>query len=1013
MNERRINLTEGRTQDLRSFTVQVRNARNEIVGTAFAVNRNDGLLVTCKHVIRDANYGVFDKGIQVWIYFPQLEDNTDKLRHAHVVGNFDNYDDDVVVLQLENPPLPNEVEVAVLGVASDSVAQTYLHRFRSFGYRRLKDYQGLPAMGEIIDFTDKPDSRVLLGKPLMLKSQHIDSGMSGAAVLDLKRNLVVGVITETWDSGRKFTDRDTGFAVDSMVLHFPPLSLPLYDELSLKPSPQPFEFAHEVVNNAQLPNFPLPLAFHNAPSLLGRDWAGRTEMLSTLRVAWRDPKTRIVGLIGFGGEGKSSVARCWLDELLADRMQLQPDGVFWWVFYESRRIETFLEAAITYLGGKYLAQVAQSTKVRVDVIGALLQAGRFLFILDGLEVMQHQAGDRYGFFENNDLKRLLELFAAPGHQSFCLVTSRVPLLDLLSETGYQQLDVNRLSITEGRELMRNAGIKGDNVKLDQLTEMWGGHALTLSLLASEIVERYNGDLSKLSDLSILKKSEGIYEHVEGILHRYNNYLSEVERIFLMLFSAFRTPIKETAFMKVFRAEMAPRSLNTPITALDDLTFAATVKQLLAYRLLRYDPLTYQYTTHPLIRTYFQNRLSEYDQVQVQIIHNCIKDYYLTTLGIIPEEPTLDTLTPLIEAVYHACSAKNYDAAFTLFREQLLEQQQLGQQQYTLTHQLQAHETTLTLLTDFFPQGDIVQEPLTSDQKSSAFILNALGFVLLNLGRLRESLPFHERAIELATYISDFKMAIDAYLNLAEVYALMGKLQNSLNMANKVLTLALQESNKRKERECLVYRAWAKHLLGYSAAAAQDFEAATVLEQEIDPAEKFLYSNRGIWHAEHLRRNDQIEASLEITESNLQGWAIPYKRPDHETQCQRLLGDLANDVGNKEIAFNHYQAAVTIAWRTNNPRLMCEALLARGRWAAQWGELDLAYNDLNEALDYAVTRDYRIHEIDIRIGLAWAHKATGNVTEGRREAERAQQIRVATGYYWGQVDATKILTTSDR
>jgi tetratricopeptide (TPR) repeat protein len=82
------------------------------------------------------------------------------------------------------------------------------------------------------------------------------------------------------------------------------------------------------------------------------------------------------------------------------------------------------------------------------------------------------------------------------------------------------------------------------------------------------------------------------------------------------------------------------------------------------------------------------------------------------------------------------------------------------------------------------------------------------------------------------------MAIDAYLNLAEVYALMGKLQNSLNMANKVLTLALQESNKRKERECLVYRAWAKHLLGYSAAAAQDFEAATVLEQEIDPAEKF-------------------------------------------------------------------------------------------------------------------------------------------------------------------------------
>jgi hypothetical protein len=235
-----------------------------------------------------------------------------------------------MVLQLDPPELPAEMEVAGLGEAKGSVGFDEPHKFRSFGYRRLANYQGLPAYGEIIDFAEMPDDRVLHGEPVMLKSENIDGGMSGAAVLDLKRNLVVGVIAETWDSGRKFADRDTGFAVDGAVLRLPPLGLPLHDALPLAASPQPSEVEQAAARQAPAQSFPLQPAFHNAPPSLGEEWAGREKMLADLTTAWADSTIRVAGLIGFGGEGKSSLARKWVSNLWDNLLDCPtPDGIFW------------------------------------------------------------------------------------------------------------------------------------------------------------------------------------------------------------------------------------------------------------------------------------------------------------------------------------------------------------------------------------------------------------------------------------------------------------------------------------------------------------------------------------------------------------------------------------------------------------------------------------------------------------------------------------------------------------
>jgi hypothetical protein len=212
-------------QEIRDFVVQIRHtATDEIVGTGFVAKEG---IITCAHLVRDAGMDPRATNGDVGVYYPEREGRRSVSRRARVKGCFPEHDDDVVLLQLADGPSPLGPELAAkLGSARGS----QYHDFRSFGYRKLNNYQGLPAYGKIIDFGDRPEDMRLHGEPLMLCSQHIDRGMSGAPVLDVQRNLITGVIYLSWDSARAAFDQNTGFAVDARVLSLEPLGLALQDE---------------------------------------------------------------------------------------------------------------------------------------------------------------------------------------------------------------------------------------------------------------------------------------------------------------------------------------------------------------------------------------------------------------------------------------------------------------------------------------------------------------------------------------------------------------------------------------------------------------------------------------------------------------------------------------------------------------------------------------------------------------------------------------------------------------
>ncbi|NEO84534.1 MAG: hypothetical protein F6J87_09810 [Spirulina sp. SIO3F2] len=1056
-------------QNCRNFTVQIRSANDSIVGTGFVISQ-DGRIVTCLHVVRDAARTRDIKlGLEINVYFAQAARDEEKAHTARVIGLPDGYDDDIAVLQIDVDFLPAGVEVARVGEAETSDG----HTFVSFGYRRLSHYQGLPARGMILGLGEPPQNYRLVTDPVILQSQQINDGMSGSAVLDIERDLVVGVIAQQWQAEKSYRDRDTGIAVDTQVLSLFAMNAELSEATPIRLKSEDLDIPLKRNQTVNLPRTNL----ENAPPLLS-EWVGREDLLAGLNQDYLDPTCNITGLIGFGGEGKSSVARHWIEGVIKQPNLPKPDGVFWWGFYEQRSVDEFYEKAIAFLlkdvahlqtKSTDKSQRVQAALLMLDgidveeldtidqtrLIRGILRTGRYIFIIDGMELYQNQEGDNYGLLQSNKLRDFLTLFAEGVNQSFCVVTSRAPLLDFIAYKTNVERYVERLSDADGQKLLKKIGVRGTDDQLQRVVHEWDGYAIVLRLLGSYSVDICKGDVKSILNVPPPNDDEGHYERVQRVVAEYDKHLSVAEQEFLLIFSAFRIPVAPSAFVPVFwgrdPAWIPPRkrqpvgwerrliklfkwikkllglsrsdkdshrkNLSLRLHELNYEDFFELVERLTKYQLIkRFLDADFQaeknetekikgtdkifYSMHPLAHAYYGREFENPGNRIAKDTHERIADYYSRIMPPILsiKKPKLEQFSLHVESVYHLCKIGAYKKAYFIYYSDIQREYE-----WLLNLKMQAWNTSKKILENFFvvKNGSYLVKEFV-DERIRGFVYNDFALCLNSLGNPRKAIPLYEKSIVKNVHLdfslynaSSYSHMADSYKELGEIALAFNCVEKGLELTNNIESIELSE---RHRHENLIRK---KVILFYLKGDIESALSNLVNQSHFDV---FLYGA-------NKRREKDWEKLLQLSKEQIELRDGIYDLHRYIPWKSNLALSLLMTHSNSEIAEQHLREALEKARSIDNHLCLTETLCAHGHFFGRYKqEPEKSYPYLEESLQYTLESGYRLCEADIRVGLAWAHLNSGKPEDARREANRAKKMSQEMGYHWGQVDADEVLAT---
>jgi len=752
---------------------------------------------------------------------------------------------------------------------------------------------------------------------------------------------------------------------------------------------------------SMLAPLPIPPRFaHAQPSEM--HWANRERELESLTKFWHNEQIRVVGLIGWGGVGKSTLARRWYDEIY--KQDVVPDGFFWWSFYYQASLDEFLETALTYLtDGKFKPSEVLSPWVRAQHFISLLSCGKFIIVLDGLEVMQKAAetDDDFGRLEDRAFRSLLEMCVDPGlHRSFILVTSRFPLTDLkpFEDFSYREMRVDCFSGQDGAEYLKRRGVKGNTRDLCSLSNEYGGHALSLSLLAGYLTEYFDGQSQHAEKIPFLATQEDT--RVNQILQAYNSRLADSQKAFMQLLSAFRRPAAHDIIEAIIHQEgIAKHNLFATLSRLNSFELRRLAKNLEKRGLISSEQDysgKWCYTTHPIIREYFYQQLSLDPDLKVEV--NLRLRDFASKLSV-PENPQrLEDLMPLLDVIFYSCRAGLFDEAVQIYHDRM----SLGH--WELGFRFGAYEFQISFLREFFPDRDLSRPPQVTDPKAKPFLFSEIAYCLGKLGRTDEAATFYKRAAVTALQATDYKSAAIAYQGLAGCAA---TLTQSQEIASEGLRYAKLANARLWECNLLATLGWVSFLKGEFETAEAVYQEANSLKWSDNPEELGLFSILGVQYATFLLATGRIVQSRENTERNLM---ICQKRNWRESvaYCKRLLGDIALAEGDPLEAKKHFIEALEIARNFGIQEELCRILLGMAKISVFKGNLEEASGNLAAALDMASRSGYALIEIDIH--NAWAEQclSQGDLEKAIEHARRSLEMSEITGYKWGQGKALHIL-----
>ena len=429
---------------------------------------------------------------------------------------------------------------------------------------------------------------------------------------------------------------------------------------------------------------------------------GREAELRRLREAWRDPDAHVVSVVGWGGAGKSALLNRWLLEMEEDGYGCA-ERVYAWSFARQGAGEMpssgdgFVSAALAWFGdpdpgGGNAWEKGERLAYRV-------RAERTLLLLDGLEPLQVASGPDAGRLKDEGLQALLRELAAANAGGLCVVTSRIPVVDLLDfEPGSAwRVELRHLSPEVGAEVLRAHGATGSDEELTRASREFDGHPLALVLLASYLRDAYDGDVTRRGDIQLRDAGS----QAERVMAAYEAWFGEGPELELLrLLGLFDRPADARA-LAAMRAPPAIAGLTDTLHRLPTPRWRQLVAQLRRAGLVAQEDPAHpgELDVHPLVREHFREQTRLDRPAAWREGNGRLYEHFRAAARPLPD--TLPEMEPLFQAVVHGCEAgRHRDALHDVYLPRIMR----GEEAYA-ARRLGASGALVSALAHFCHEGD--------------------------------------------------------------------------------------------------------------------------------------------------------------------------------------------------------------------------------------------------------------------------------------------------------------------
>ncbi len=481
-----------------------------------------------------------------------------------------------------------------------------------------------------------------------------------------------------------------------------------------------------------------PLIAHPYP--LQKGFTGHERERRMLTEWYQGGYRPVMVVEAIGGMGKSVLSWVWLHwDCLGAKLagypqrkgpkelqvaeEQRPEGVLYWSFYEQdAHFGAFLREAAKYVG----APEGLSERDKLEALLGALSQRRLLLILDGFErelraysgYRAPYQGDEAGDDADNSCVDpraavFLKYAANLPLRGRVLLTSRLLPNELKDLAGCRRELLTDFDVEDVVTYFQAVGVKGTRAEIGDAVRPYGGHPLSMNLLAKAIVNdrKIRGDIRAAGRHSVFEKLQGQSKH--HVLEMAFNELADDCRELLGRLAAFRSPMDYEAIEAI--ASVKCGKLDA---ALDELERRG---------LLLRDEKTDRYDLHPIVRGYAYDRLSDKEGV-----HGRLQEYFEAKPA--PERvEKLEDLTPTIELYWHMVGAGRLDAAFQLYQDRLVD---------PTYFRFGAYAQMIELLRALFPDGEdrpprLEKEGIRPGRATSSALAYA------NSGQPRRAVPLFE------------------------------------------------------------------------------------------------------------------------------------------------------------------------------------------------------------------------------------------------------------------------------